>query len=206
MNHRNLKIALASAALAVSGAAMADSPQWTYVQGQVGWGDSPDDGENSQYGGAFSLALFDAMQFGAQYTTGKFDGGGIDDADVDNWNVNIGLHTAVADNADIYADLIYGNIDPDSSIADDDDYYGGRFGFRYLPNDKLEIFGGVQAVKGDDSEATSVNGWGGGRLFITDAFSTGVTFTPDDIRHLEEDSLTIDIRFAFDDQSWLGNN
>jgi hypothetical protein len=125
MNHRNLKIALASAALAVSGAAMADGPGWTYFQGQAGWGDAPDDGENTQYGASGSIQLFNMLHLGGTYTAGKFDATGIDDSDVDNWNIVFGSHVAVSDTADVFADVIFGNIDPDD-LGDDSDYYGGR--------------------------------------------------------------------------------
>lgn len=205
MNHSKLKIALASAALAVSGAAMAQSPQWSYFQGQAGWADSGNDGENTQYGAALSLQAFDILHFGGQFTTGKFDSALIDDSDVENWNIFFGFHTSLASNTDIFADAIFGNVDPDD-LGDDDDYYGGRFGVRYIPIDQLEINGGVQAVYLDDDESNQVTGWVGGRVLINDSWSAGVTFTPDDFRHLEEDSLTIDIRFGFGDQSWLGNN
>jgi hypothetical protein len=205
MNHRNLKIALASAALAVSGAAMADGPGWTYFQGQAGWGDAPDDGENTQYGASGSIQLFNMLHLGVTYTAGKFDATGIDDSDVDNWNIVFGSHVAVSDTADVFADVIFGNIDPDD-LGDDSDYYGGRFGTRVMLTDRVEINGGAQAIYLDDSEGNSVNGFFGGRLAFGDNFSAGVTYTDDNIRFLEEDSLELDLRWTFGNPGWTGND
>jgi len=204
MNHRNLKIALASAALAVSGAAMADGPAWSFVQGQAGWGDCFDDCQNTRYGASGSVALFNAMHLALTFTTGKLDEAGADDVDVDVWEGRVGGHFGVSDNADVFAEARLGNVDAEG--GGDEDYYGGAFGVRVMLTDNVEVNGGAEALYADDSESNFVSGFIGGRYNFTDAFSFGVTYTDDNLRYLDQDSLDLDLRWSFADFGWLGND
>lgn len=221
MNNRNLKIAVASAAVAFSAAAMADGPDWTFLQGQYGLGDSPSDGENTRYGVAGSAQLFDFAHLGGQFNAGTFDDGssgpGGIDTDVDVWQINVGGHVGVTDNADLYADVIFGNVDIDD--GEDGDYYGAAFGIRAMFTDNVELNGGMEVLQVDDeafgcgtsplddcSDSTETSLFIGGRYGFNENFSFGVMAVDDNIRFGLDDSITFDLRWAFGDQSWLGNN
>ncbi|MGI9331138.1 MAG: outer membrane beta-barrel protein [Gammaproteobacteria bacterium] len=212
MNHSKLKIALASAALAVSGAAMADQPSWTFVGLKGGLAESPSDGEetgNYRFGIEGSVALFNIMHLSGEYTAGNVeaeDGNGVEiiDSDLDVWEIALGSHVSVSDNADLYLEGIFGNVDLDD--LDDSDIYGGAVGARVMLTDRAEINVGVEALEVDETSSQEISPFAGGRYSFTDLFSVGVEAKVDNARYLGENSLDVDVRFSFGDQSWLGNN
>lgn len=207
MNYRKSQLAIAMVALAVSGFAMADGPAWTYVQGQYRLADSESDGSNYQYGIGGSIGFAEVVHASAKYNLGNFEAGSSVDTDVDTWEIHAGAHFGVTDSADVYAEAIYGNVDIDD--ADDGDFYGGAFGVRAMLADSFEINGGIEAVQIDD-EAFGCSGSGcddstetslfiGGRYAFTPNFSVGVTAVDDNVRHLLDDSVEFDLRWAFGD-------
>jgi hypothetical protein len=216
-NMNYFKIAMVSAALAVSGAAMAESPSWTSLQVQYGWGDSCSDCDNYAGGVAGSAQLFNFVHLGGTFTTGTNDGLTFNGSDVDVWQINLGGHQSVSDSTDVFADLIMGNVDVDD--ASDGDFVGASFGVRSNAiSDNFEILVGIDVAKVDD-EAFGCRGGGcedsvetsafvGGRYSFSDAVSFGVTYVDDNFRYDLADSFTVDLRWTFGagGVSWLGNN
>lgn len=213
MMHRKLTIALAGAALAVSGAALAEGPAWTYLQGQYIQGDTPSDGSNDRAGIAGSAELFNILHLGGTWNTGDIEDSS-SDSDIDFWEINAGAHVGVSDSADVYAEAIFGNVDVDE--ADDGDYIGGAFGVRVMLTDNLELNGGAEVLQVDDEafgcsgsscdDSTETSLFIGGRYNFTPNFSFGVEAVESNVRMFLEDSVGFDLRWAFGDQSWLGNN
>jgi len=212
MNHSK-KIALAAtAALAVSGAAMADNPSWTFVGLKGGIAESPTGGEetsNYRFGAEGSAELFNILHIGGEYTAGNIeadDAAGVQivDSDLDVWQIVFGSHVSVSDSADLYLHGIFGNVDLDD--GDDSDIYGGAVGARVMLTDRAEIGVGVEALEVDETSTQEISSFAGGRYSFTDLFSVGVEAKVDNARFFGENSIEADVRFSFGDPSWLGND
>jgi len=207
-----IAIAATAAALTYSTAAMAQSPSWTYVQGQYALADSGSNNTEYQAGIMGSTSLFNVFHAQASYTSGDADDIS-DGTDADVGQISFGFHQGVSDNTDVFADLLVGNVDIDD--ADDGDYYGGAFGARSMIVSNVEILGGIQAVQVEDEafgctfncdDSTEVSAFLGGRYSFTPNISFGVLWVDDDVRQALNDSLTMDFRWTFArGPSWLGN-
>jgi hypothetical protein len=209
---RNLIITTAAAAMACSMTAAAESPSWTYVQGQYALADSGSDNDEYQAGATGSVNLFNTFHLQGSYTSGKADDI-IQGTDADVGQINFGYHHGVSENTDVFMDLLIGNVDIDD--ADDGDYYGGAFGVRSMIVSNVELLGGVQAVQIDDEafgctgncdDSTKVSGFLGGRYSFNPQMSFGVTWMNNDPRQATNDTLTADFRWTFASAPrWLGN-
>jgi len=107
MDLRKITGVLATGAMIWAGTAVAvDRPDWTYVQGSYGIGDSgaTSSDDTNQWGVGGSLGFADMWHVQAGYLDGENNG-----FDFDSWNVLVGVHPNVGDGTDLFFDVFYGN-------------------------------------------------------------------------------------------------
>jgi len=193
------KAILASAALAFSGAALADGPAWTYLDlGVVATESAGDDtSKGLRASGSFGVDLF---HFSGSYAV-------INDAipndDYDVFRIAAGIHPAITDSTDMVLELGYssGSYDDASAEPDGIDLTAG---VRSMITDSFELnaaavlFYGSSDTGGDD-DLQDVGLRIGGQYFVTDNVSINVTATQD--LSIENgstgDSIQIGGRFNF---------
>ena len=204
MNH--LKLVGLVVALAFTATAAAESPKWTFIEGNYWRGDSSEgDGidENSSYGIFGSLGFADIGHVQAGYNDGEIEGtSGNPDEDVTNWFIRAGAHPELNDTTDLIADFFYREVEFDDSNIDCD-AYGARTGLRsHAINDKAELMTAATWTDLDcDSpldEGTDFTFEAGGQYFWTPNVSTGLVFTVNDVL-TDGDSVRFFIRGSFED-------
>lgn len=96
-------------------------------------------------------------------------------ADLTEFAIGAGFHTAISDNTSVYADLAWINIDVDTGTfgSADDSGVGAAVGIRSFVTDSVELQGSLSYVDlGDGLDGTS---FGAGAWYhFTDAFALGV--------------------------------
>lgn len=144
--------------------------------------DSDIDLDFDGFGIAGSFAIGDTFFVTAAYV--DQDGDGFDsflgdfDAEVEQFSVGLGAHTAVTDSIDFvvtvsYVDAEVGLDVAGFSFSDDADGFGVSIGLRGKATDAIELEGSVQYVDlGDSSDDTSISL--GGRYYFSDNFAAGV--------------------------------
>ena len=120
--------------LALSAPAMAEGPNWNFIEGgwqsvEIDGGAGGDvDGDGFLIGGAFEIGS--SWHLMASYQNADFDFG----VDLDQLIVGGGFHTALTENTDFVADIAYTQLEASASGAPalslDDDGFIARIGVR----------------------------------------------------------------------------
>ena len=161
--------------LALSAPALAEGPEWNFIQG--GWqrvdidaSGSSVDGDGFGIGGAFEIGS--SWHFIGSYQTADFDFS----VDLNQLIIGGGFHTALTPTTDFVADIAYTRLDASAGVVPlsiDDDGFIARIGVRSMLTNQFELAGFVAQTELDDSGGdTSVAGeaW----YNITDAFAVGL--------------------------------
>ncbi len=215
--HQVFKVGGLAAALAFSGAALAEGPQWTY--GQIGYW-AADSVEAGGVGGdvdAFdirgSLGFADIGHGQLRYFDGSSEiGGGDPDFDFDGFELRGGVHPAINETTDFVAELFYIDADGDDGTAGSDgelDGFGVTTGVRQVWNEVFEWHAliswsdlDVNVAGLPDGEVTDFGAQIGGRWHFNQNFSAGLSLAINDVLAgavsvLGGDSATFDLRYSF---------
>lgn len=185
------KLILGLAAMALSSVAMA-GPAWTYAEAAAIFVESGDD-KTTGYGIGGSLGLGDLFHVTGQYedySDGEFDGG---ISDYDGYRIAAGIHPAVTDSTDIFAELGYTSVGIDDA-NNDPDAIDLTLGVRSMVSDKVELSAALKLNNGsddtggsDDFQSSEISI--GGQYFFTDAFSITASGS--------EDVTALGVRWSF---------
>ena len=206
---RNLmkKAMIVVASMAFSGAAVAEGPAWTYVDGGLIFTDSA--GEDTSTGGAITGSFgFDLFHVNARY----LDVSDVaTDVDFSAARIGAGIHPAITDSTDLVVEIGYtdAEIDLPSGTGFSDPEPSGvdlQFGVRSMLADNLELnatvlffYGDTDTPGDDDLQETGLRI--GGQYFFTDNFSVNASATQGwlaDNGNLESgDSIQVGGRFSF---------
>jgi hypothetical protein len=200
-------LALTAGALAAT-PVLAAEPGWTYAQAGYLRADSGDDATDA-FRLKGSLGLSDLFHIQAEYVDGSIGFNG-PDSDFDGYRVVAGLHPSVGDNTQAvlevqYFDVTYDDwFDPGEDL--DSDGFGVGVGLRHMLTSQLELNARAWWVEGDDEDDvfgddedfSDISLDLGGRYYINDAASIGVTVVTNDAL-VGGDSATIDFRWQFAD-------
>lgn len=162
------------ALIPLSGAALAEDFDYSFVQGSYGQVDFDGLGDGDGLGIAGSMAVSDRFHVFGGYETGEIDidvGGFSFDADFDGFEAGLGFNTPVSDTVDLVATLSYLSLDIEGV---DEDGYGLGVGLRAMASPTVELNGGINYADlgGSDSGDTS---FGAGFLYhFTDTFAVGL--------------------------------
>lgn len=206
----------ALSALVLPGVALADNPAWTY--GQVGYvrADSGDDSTDA-FRVKGSLAFLEQFHVQAEWFDGEYGDSeasfdGEDNVDFDGYRLVVGAHPSLAPNTDGVLQLQYFDIEAD---GDGSGYYGNTdveidgfgvgAGLRHMLTDKVEL--GAVAwwneaewdADGDDEDFSDISIEFAGRYAFTENLSAGVAVVTNDPLTDHGDSMTIDLRWQFND-------
>ena len=171
--------------LALSAPAMAEGPQWNFIEGSWQRIDISDsgfdvDGDGFGVGGAFEIAS--SWHLFANYQTADFDFG----VDFDQLVVGGGFHTAISDSTDFVADLAYVRLDAGISGVGsaDDDGFAGRIGVRSMVTESVELAGYITQTELSDSGGdTSLDGQAWYSFTRNFAVGANVSFSDDVTRY-----------------------
>lgn len=200
MKHYKLAAVFAAVAMLISGMATAGM-QYTYVQAAQSQGEGDDDDDVDRVSVTGSIAL--GSNFHALYSFGT---GTNDEAfgDFDHDEIGLGWHNSVGENTDILAEIRSGEVDWDDTDAGD--YTAYRFGVRRMVTDNFELevatsWWDVDEEVQDDccGDEDEVSAEISGRYHINDSASIAVGWTEEDPRLDDDDVITFDFRWAFDD-------
>lgn len=161
--------------LAVAAPALAEGPNWNYIEGSyervefdddVGGFDVDGDG----FGIAGSFEIADSWHAFASYGSADFDF----DIDLDQLVIGGGLHTPISDNTDFVANLAYVRVDASAlGFSVDDDGFGASIGVRGMMSPQVELEAYVDYVdlsdSGDDTSFRAA-GW----YSFTENFAAGL--------------------------------
>lgn len=205
---RNIsKALLVAAAVAVPGVTLAENPAWTF--GQIGFykADSGDD-DTDAFNIKGSLGFQD-FHFQADYSDGDIGPGQPAFDDFDGYSVVLGWHPSVSDSTDLVVDFKYFDYTYDAaSSGPDNDYdgFGLGFGTRHMLASNVELnakawwYDADDEVSGSfDEDVSDIALEVGGRYLFNDNISAGVTVVVNDSVAWGGDSMTIDLRYQFDD-------
>ena len=149
-----------AAALLLAAPAMAEGPNYTYLQGgyqRVELDDSffDVDGDGFGVGGSFDFGN-NVFAF-AGYSMADFDFG----VDVDQLDIGAGYHMPIAERTDFVASIAYVRVEAEASGfgSVDDSGFGASIGVRSMVTDQLELSGSLNYVDLDDGgDDTSIGG------------------------------------------------
>ena len=173
------KFILAMAGVAVSGAAVAQDPAWTYLDFGYQQGSVIGDADRDAYIASGSIGFADKYHIGAAYVDGTVPTSFNDDADFDGYEIWVGINPAITDTTDFVAQAIYSDLSADDD-GPESDFYGARIGVRSMFTDVVELFGNVQWVDGDiddigdSDDLTQISVNVGGQYFFTDNLSLNI--------------------------------
>jgi hypothetical protein len=195
------KLIFLVAAMALSSVAMA-GPSWTYVDAGYVLGDSNDNefttGDTDGYSATGSLEFFNIFHAGLGYGSIDFQ-----DNTSDRAGIVLGIHPAITDSTDVYAEIGYTDIDNDTGFEDGDALSIGT-GVRTMIADKLELSAGISYtdVDIDNTESTTDMGFNaGGQYFFTDNLGLGVQWTQTDVVDTDDygqvDLVRLYVRWSF---------
>ena len=198
------KSILALALMTVSGAAMAQSPNWTKIDVSyldtdldVGVAEASFDG----FGLNGSVALNDNWMLFADYKAVSEDANG-GSADLDMLSVGGGYFRSVTDNTDLFATVSLERSERSASAggittSDGETGYGLGFGLRSMLTQSFELGGeiGYVNISSEDIIRTRANAF----YYFTDNVSVGVGY---EIYHMRDsdvdiDTLSASFRYAF---------
>jgi hypothetical protein len=167
------RILLTAALLLVSsGLALAqEAPKWSYIE--AGYIDFDPDGGVSDdgwfAGGVFELG--DMFHVLAEYD---------DVGDFTFWNLGFGWHGGLRENADLFAQALWNDVDFDSDTGDaSDEGFEVDAGIRWMLLDRLELNGQVNYLSFDEADDDTTFQFGGifflmeNRLGIGASWETG---------------------------------
>jgi hypothetical protein len=145
--------------LTLAAPAMADGPNYNYIEGsyqRVTLDDGFIDVDGDGFGIGGSVGIGDNWQLIGGYNSTDFDFG----VDLDQLLIGGGFHTALTPNTDFVANLAYIRLDASAfGQSFDDDGYAASVGVRSMVSDKFELAGFVQyADLSDSGNDTSVRG------------------------------------------------
>lgn len=140
--------------------AVAESPDWNFVQGAYQNADIDVagfdvDGDGLGISGSFEIA--ELVHLFAGYQTFDFDFG----VDLDQLAVGVGWHPGMTDTTDLVFEVAYLSAEASAAgFSDDEDGYGVTLGLRSMVQDNLELAGGINYVDvGDDDTSIDLQGW-----------------------------------------------
>jgi|GEM_PF-2577185 len=207
-----IKLVLATAALAVSCAAIA-GPSYTYVDAGItladGFGDNSET-EGLALRGSFGFA--DIFHVGGGYGQGDLDGGKSESGfDVTSYNLYFGVNPAITENMDLVSRIGYAKSELDADGFNDLELSGLwlEVGPRAMVSEKLELNAAVTLFTGEVEETSGCGGscdkddlneFGfrvGAEYYFTPAFSVGLD---SEVKGLFGDAVNIHGRWSF------GNN
>ena len=198
MEFKKSLLCLAAAATLSSGAAIADQPSYSYIDGGYARADIDDFGLKPS--GIFlrgSTELGDNWFIQAGYES-LDDDSGLIDVDADGYNLGIGFKTGLGDSSSFHITLDYVDAEVDvshdylgSGSADEDGYAIG-LGVRGNVSENFELNARIDYVDFDIDDSTS---YGIGALWnISDAFGIVLEYSADDDSNNE---FRIGGRFSF---------
>jgi hypothetical protein len=163
---KNFKLLLATAALAVSGSALA-GPSYTYADfGYL----QADEGYIDAIAVSGSYAVTDQVHLLGSYIDGDDDGDSFD-----GYSVGVGYNMAMTDGMDLVARISYTEYDFDFG---DEDFTAFEIGPRAMVTDNLELNGAITYTDYEnDDEVTGIRV--GGQLYF-DNISVGAQAEVDD--------------------------
>lgn len=192
-------------ALLAAGAAMADQPEWNWLQaGYVTADNGFDDDTNAfELEGSIGFGLGHAQ---INYIDGEEEGS--PDADFDGYTVVVGIHPQLNENGQYVLEAAWmdGDYEPDGQPDGDVDGIGLAAGLRYNLTDRFELSSKVTwtdlewDMGGGKADFTDVGVELAGRYAWTENLSTGVTVNINDTISdflFSGDALTLDVRWAF---------
>lgn len=161
------KVALVAASAVVwSGAALAEGPNWTYIDAGFWQGSEIGDGDNDLLSLEGSIEVFDNYHIAVEYVDGSaaVPGTGDDDTDIDGWEVTVGGHPAMTDNTDFVFEAFYFDLSADdfddgtgNVNGPDTDGFGTRIGLRSMYTDQVELHGNIEWRDGDIDDVGDSN-------------------------------------------------
>jgi hypothetical protein len=159
--------------VAVSANAVADGPDYSYIQGSYGQIEFDDfDVDGDGFGISGSAALTERFHLFGGYTTADMGAG----VDLNQLEAGVGFNHPVSDTVDVVLSLAYvsAEIDATGLGSVDDSGYGAGIGLRGMLTPVLEVNGDLQYVDfGDGGDDT---GFGAGFLYsFTDQFAAGAS-------------------------------
>jgi hypothetical protein len=194
---KNAMIVLAS--LAVSGAALAEGPSWTYGDISYWRADSVGDDEAEAYVLEGSFGFADKFHAQGTYLDGEQA-----DQDFDGYRIKVGINPAVTDNTDFVFQVGYLDITQETGGNDIDvDGYSLTTGLRSMLADTVELFAYVNVDIADldfndgssDEDATEVSAIVGGQYFFTDNVSLSLRYENGGL--LADDAVQFGARYSF---------
>lgn len=202
------KALCAAVALALPGVALSDNPAWTY--GQVGYykADSGDDSTDG-YRIKGSLGFAENFHFQAEWLDGDLDESFYGSStDFDGYRIVLGANPSVGANTDAVVQIQYFDLDYDYTGGKTTvDGWGVGGGIRHMIADRVEVNGMIwwNEAEWEDKGSNYTEDFSdvsleiGGRYLFTDALSVGLTVVTNDPIAEHSDSLTIDLRWQFND-------
>jgi hypothetical protein len=175
------------------GAYASDAPSYSFVQVSYLSG-SLDDGpdfDGLEFDG--SVEVGSHVHFFAGYSDFAFDTFLGIDADGASWNAGVGFRGDVVEEASVFGEVGYVQVDLESNVGDDsDDGFGATIGIRSQVSRKFELLVAVSYV--ELSDAGDDTGFIAGALFnLSHLISFGIEYTTSS----EENSLTAGVRIYF---------
>jgi hypothetical protein len=167
---KTFKLLLATAALAVSGSALA-GPSYTYADFSYS---EALFGTTDAIAVSGSYAVTDQIHLLGSYVDGETDLL----SDFDGYSVGVGYNRAMTDNMDLVFRVGYADIDVD--LAGSSDVITFEVGPRAMVTDDLELNAAVTYVDSDDLDASLAGLRVGGQLYF-DNISVGATVETNEI-------------------------
>ncbi|MCP4089596.1 MAG: hypothetical protein GY746_07365 [Gammaproteobacteria bacterium] len=184
------KLIIAMAAFGLSSVAMA-GPSWTYAELDAVFQDDGDD-KAKGYEIAGSLAFGGLFHVNAEYA--DIDDGAGADNDLDGYRIAAGIHPAVTDSTDLYAELGYTSLSEDN--GQDPDAIDLTFGVRSMITDSVELGAAMRLANGstdaggaDDFQDSEISL--SGQYFFTDALAFRA--------EASDNSMELGVRWSFGD-------
>ena len=169
-----MKVLLIAAMLCIAPAmayAQVEPPKWGYLEAGIIDFD-PEDGASDD--GAYAMGSFTIFKH--FHIVAEYD----DVGDYTFWNAGAGWHGLLGDKADLFAQVVWANIEVDDSDIDED---GSEVqaGFRWKIVKWFELLGQANWVDyGGDIESDTTFEAGGTFLFINDKIGVGARFETGD--------------------------
>ncbi len=217
MKRTGIALLSAAALLASAGTYAADASDiaWTYVEG--GWTEADGSDINSTDGFGVGGSLGFAGNFYAQAAYSMLNADSTDigsDVDIDTWALNLGYHTGLTAQSQMFFSVGYFDADADVDFGGDlgdTDGFNLEAGVRYRATDNVEFGGALVYTDGSvdggegssdfDFNDTSVRLYG--QYFITPAWTVGLraglTGSGGGSLAASGDNLTLFTRFNFGD-------
>lgn len=167
--------------LAFSTTAVAEGPNWTFIQGdwlQIEIDDPSGDADGDGFGIGGSFEVGDSFHILASYGSADLDFG----IDFDQFTIGGGWHTGLTENTDFFANLAYTRLEASAlGVSVDDDGFAAQIGVRGMASPSVELSAAITQTELDDSggdTSFSAGGW----YHFNDSFAVGLEAeTGDDV-------------------------